>query len=140
MNYNQVPAPHPSITNNNFSTLMIDFCAAPELVFCAHCAPCWLVGKTAKKFDKLESCWNPCIIDCLVCSFLPCYACFYRAKLRKRVRERYGIVGNDTRDCCIFNPCCGFPSMALVQQHREIELREETMTLNKVEPLNAHIN
>lgn len=131
MNYNQVPVSQPVLVNNNFSTLMIDYCAAPELFFCANCCSCWLIGKTTQKFDKLESCWGPCCIDFLISRFFPCYICCHRAKLRKRIREKYGIVGNDCRDCCIFSDCCGFPAMALVQQHREVELRGEDIPLNK---------
>lgn len=121
MNYSSVP----TASSNNFSTIMLDHYAAPELECLSVCCPCYVVGKNTQRLDNLDSYSGPCITDCLFCTFVPCYICCSRAKLRKRIRQRYGIVGNDFRDCCMHTFCFGYPMMALVQESRELELRED---------------
>ncbi len=121
MNYSSVPA----VTSNNFSTIMLDYYAAPEVLCEACVCPCYVVGKNAEKLDPSLSANSVCITDCLIGTFIPCYICCYRAKYRKKLRQRYSIVGNDLRDCCMYTPCIGFPVMALVQESRELELRED---------------
>ncbi|KAJ1437897.1 PLAC8 motif-containing protein [Sesbania bispinosa] len=90
---------------------------------CKNCCitwwcPCVTFGQVAEIVDKgSTSCGASGALYTLICCVIGCgclYSCFYRCKMR----QQYGLKGNDCCDClihCFCEPC------ALCQEYRELE-------------------
>ncbi|CAJ2676098.1 unnamed protein product [Trifolium pratense] len=90
-----------------------------------HCwwtfwCPCFTFGRVAAIIDKdsTSCCVSGSLYALLCCVFGSgyLYSCCYRSKMR----EQYGLKGNDCTDCMIH--CCCEPC-ALSQEYRELQNR-----------------
>ena len=59
------------------------------------------------------------LVVCILCSVIWCPD----TDLRKEIREKYNIQGNQWRDCCVHCCSCCHAYSGLVQETREQELR-----------------
>ncbi|AES94728.1 putative PLAC8 motif-containing protein [Medicago truncatula] len=124
--YAPPPPPKPLV---EWSTGLCDCCSAssdPRKSCITFWCPCITFGQVAEIIDKgSTSCGASGALYTLICCVIGCpclYSCFYRSKMR----QQYGLKGNDCTDCLI-HCCC--EACALCQEYRELENRGFNMVI-----------
>ncbi|CAK7221223.1 hypothetical protein SCUCBS95973_004421 [Sporothrix curviconia] len=90
--------------------------------------PCVLLGKTSDRLrDPTMQTADSMNSDCMVFTAIQCFTgCGWIYVMMKRgeIRERFGIAGSGSGDCCVtyWCPCC-----ALIQQDNEVKSRTQHM-------------
>ncbi|KAK2439508.1 Protein CADMIUM RESISTANCE 2 [Trifolium repens] len=117
------PPPKPIV---EWSTGLCDCCSNPGKSCITFWCPCITFGQVAEIIDKgSTSCGASGALYTLICCVIGCgwaYSCFYRSKMR----QQYGLKGNDCTDCLI-HCCC--ETCALCQEYRELENRGFNMVI-----------
>ncbi|AET05385.1 putative PLAC8 motif-containing protein [Medicago truncatula] len=120
------PPPPPPKPLVEWSTGLCDCCSDPGKSCITLCCPCITFGQVAEIIDKgSTSCGASGALYTLICCVIGCgclYSCFYRSKMR----QQYGLKGNDCTDCLI-HCCC--EACALCQEYRELENRGFNMVI-----------
>ncbi|KAB5578203.1 DUF614 domain-containing protein [Coniochaeta sp. 2T2.1] len=99
-------------------------CGPCDLCLLGTCLPCVLLGKTSERMRdpsmrSYETCNSDCMIMCGI-TYFTCCGWIYGMIKRGEIRERYGIKGSGSGDCCtsFWCSCC-----ALIQQEKEVKGR-----------------
>ncbi|XP_058772276.1 protein PLANT CADMIUM RESISTANCE 2-like [Vicia villosa] len=123
--YQPVPPPPPKPIVE-WSSGLCDCCSDPTKSCITFWCPCITFGQVAEIIDKgSTSCGASGALYTLICCVIGCgclYSCFYRSKMR----QQYGLKGNDCTDCLI-HCCC--EACALCQEYRELEHRGFNMVI-----------
>ncbi|KAK4464512.1 PLAC8 family-domain-containing protein [Cladorrhinum samala] len=99
-------------------------CGPCDLCMLGCCCPCILVGKSATRMnDPSMQSYETVNGDCMIFLGINCVSgCgwIYGMLKRQEIRERFGIKGSGTNDCCVsyWCSCC-----ALIQQEKEVQAR-----------------
>ncbi|OLN92816.1 Cell number regulator 11 [Colletotrichum chlorophyti] len=102
-------------------------CGPCDTCIVGTCLPCLLLGKTSERMrdptmQTYEAINTDCLLMCGISWFTGC-GWIYAMMKRGEIRERFGIKGSGTSDCCVsyWCGCC-----ALIQQDKEVQARLST--------------
>ncbi|KAL1859840.1 hypothetical protein VTK73DRAFT_7430 [Phialemonium thermophilum] len=98
-------------------------CGPADTCLLGCCLPCVLLGKTSERLrDPSLQSYEPFNSDCMIMCAISYFGCgwIYAMVKRGEIRERFGIQGGGTGDCCTayWCGCC-----ALIQHEKEVEAR-----------------
>ncbi|CAJ2676100.1 unnamed protein product [Trifolium pratense] len=119
-------APPPSKPLVEWSTNLCNCCSNVEICCLTFWCPCITFGRVAEIIDKgSTSCGYSGTLYTLISLVLGC-CCLYSCCYRSKMREQYGLKGNDCTDCMI-HCCC--ETCALCQEYRELHNRGFNMVI-----------
>ncbi|KAK4170011.1 PLAC8 family-domain-containing protein [Cladorrhinum sp. PSN259] len=96
-------------------------CGPCSTCMLACCCPCILIGKTSARMrDPSMQSYDTFNGECMIACCLGGFAWIYGMIKREEIRQRFGIRGSGTDDCCVsyWCSCC-----ALIQQEKEVKGR-----------------
>ncbi|KAJ9150341.1 hypothetical protein NKR23_g3814 [Pleurostoma richardsiae] len=112
-----------NVHSQGWSNSLMD-CSPCDACLLGTFLPCVLLGKTSERMrdpsmQTYETVNTDCLLMCGITYFTGC-GWIYAMLKRTEIRERYGIQGSGTSDCCsaYWCSCC-----ALIQQEKEVKAR-----------------
>ncbi|KAL8172080.1 hypothetical protein V2J09_023884 [Rumex salicifolius] len=114
------PPQHVALGEGQWNTGLCDCCDDVPRCCLTFWCPCITFGQVAEIVDKgSTSCGTAGALYALILAFTGCqciYSCMYRTKMR----QQYGIPGDQVGDCCL-HFCC--ECCAISQMSRELTIR-----------------
>ncbi|KAJ1437895.1 PLAC8 motif-containing protein [Sesbania bispinosa] len=122
--YNQSPPPPKSLVNWHTG---LCHCSDPKNCCITCWCPCVTFGQVAEIVDKgSTSCGASGALYTLICCVTGCGCCLYSCFYRSKMRQQYGLKGNDCCDCLVH---CFCEHCALRQEYRELETQGFNMVI-----------
>ncbi|XP_017418103.2 LOW QUALITY PROTEIN: protein PLANT CADMIUM RESISTANCE 3 [Vigna angularis] len=107
--------------SGSWSTGLCDCFSDCDSCCLTYCCPCVSFGRVAEILDKGEiSCCLHGSLFYLLAGFTVVGGCIYACLYREKLREMYGIEGDNCTDCLVSSFCL---HLSLCQNYRELKAR-----------------